>query len=354
MKNVLIKVIATIFIFLLSGIISNIYSEEWIEKVVENKKFDVNQNALLIIDHEFGNVKCKNWDQNSISIKVTVRIKTENTGMTEKILSNITIDVHGNKDKVVAMCDLNQKKFGDRNVKVNIDFDILMPETISLELNHKFGNAFIESVSGPTSISSEYGNIEIGSLSNLENDFEISFGEAGIKNIANGSLEISYSRLSAQKAIELSVESEYSDISFGDVDDLSLEMEGGNANIENIRNLEAETNFTNLEVTNILESILAETNYGNLSVKNVDSGFTSVAIVNEFGAVNINIEKESSYKLDIEGEYCKFSYPDKLADFSYKKEGHSSTSIKGNIGAANSKSTVSINSEYGAVTITAK
>ncbi len=235
MKNVLIKVTATLFVFLLSGAISNIYSEEWIEKVVEEKKIEINENALLVVDHEFGNVQCKNWDQNAISIKVTVRVKTENAGKAEKIMSNIIVDVHGNKDKVVAMCDLNQKRLGDKNVKVTIDFDIFMPETISLEMSHKFGNAYIESVSGPASISSEYGSIEIGSLSNVVNDVELSFGEAEIKNMTSGDLEISYSRLTLQKAIELSVECEFSDITVDNVENISLEIEGGNANIGNVK-----------------------------------------------------------------------------------------------------------------------
>ncbi len=109
-----------------------------------------------------------------------------------------------------------------------------------------------------------------------------------------------------------------------------------------------------MEIINIVESLNAETNYGNLSVKNVDKSFTSITIANEFGAVDVNIDKESNYKLHAEGEYCSFSYPNKLADISYKKESHFSTLIKGNVGNGIPKSAVSINSEYGAVTITAK
>ena len=95
MKKVLIKVTATIFIFLFSGIISDLYSEEWIEKVVVDKKIEINKNAKLIIDHEFGNVRCKNWDQNAISVKVTIRVKTTDNQRAEKIINNVSFDVSG-------------------------------------------------------------------------------------------------------------------------------------------------------------------------------------------------------------------------------------------------------------------
>ncbi len=355
MKKVLIKVSATFFLFLLSGIISNIYSEEWIEKVVEDKKIEINNNALLVVDHEFGNVRCKNWDQNAIAVKVTVRVETDDSEKAEKIINSIIVDVHGNKDKVIATCDLNQKWFKSKSIKVNIDFDIYMPETIRLQFEHKFGNAYIESVSGPASISSEYSSIEIVSLSNIENELEMSFGEAKINNINNGEIEVSYSRLELQKAIGLSIESEYSDMTFHDVDNISLEIEGGNASIGQVRKLEAETSFTNLEIKNVTETVDAETNYGNLSIKNVDKAFSSIVISNEFGAVDVNIDMGANYSLLAEGEYCSFSYPDKYANISYKKESHSSTIIKGVIGkGSNPKSKLNVESEYGAVTITAK
>lgn len=355
MKKVLIKVTATIFIFLFSGIISNIYSEEWIDKVVVDKKFEVNKNAKLIIDHEFGNVRCKNWDQNAISVKVIVRVKTSNAQKAEKIINNVFIDVNGNKDKVVATCDLNQKKFGDKKIQVTIDFEILMPEAISLELEHKFGTAFIESVSGPASISSEYGSLEIVSLTNASNELELQFGEANIKNITNGELEISYSQLELLEADVLSIESEYSDISIDNAKSISFELEGGHATIGQVEELDVETSFANLEILNISKSLMAEINYGNLSIKNVDKDFSSITIINEFGAVAVNINKGATYNFLAEGEYCSFNYPEKLAEISYKKESHFSTTIKGVIGKETKpKSTFTIKSEYGAVNVTSK
>ncbi|MBC8319727.1 MAG: hypothetical protein H8E34_03280 [Bacteroidetes bacterium] len=355
MKNLLIKVFATIFIFLFSGIISNLYSDEWIDKVVVDKKFEINENAKLIVDHEFGNVRCKNWDQNAISVKVTVKVKTDNVQKAEKIISSIIIDVKGNMDEVIARCDLNQKKFGDKSIKVTIDFDIFMPETISLDMEHKFGNAYIEHVSGPAKISSEYGSLEIVSLSNIENELELNFGEGVIKNITVGDLEISYSQFRIHKSENLTIESEYSDVNIDESKSLSIELEGGHSKIGYVEKIDARTSFSNLEIQNITESLLAVTEYGNLSIGYVDKDFSSVSITNEFGAIALNFDKGATYSFIAEGEYCSIKYPDELAKISYMNESHFSKVIKGVIGSGTTpKSSVTLKSEYGAVNITAK
>jgi len=355
MKKVLIKVTATIFIFLFSGMISNIYSEEWIEKTVVDKKIEINKNSKLIIDHEFGSLRCKNWDQDAISVKAIVRVKTDDAQKADEIINNISIDVKGNKNEVVATCDLNQKKFGNNQTQVSIDFEIYMPETISLEMDHQFGNAYIESVSGPTSISSEYGSIEIVSLTNDVNDIEIQFSEININNIANGELEISYSHLDLDEGVDLSIESEYSDISIGKAKSISIEVEGGSVSIGEVEDLDGETSFASFKILSISRTLSVETDYGSLTIKNVDKDFSSITVDNEFGAVSIGVDEGSTYKFNAEGEYCHFNYPKDLANISYRKESHLATSIKGIIGnGSNPSSILSVTSEYGSVNITTK
>ncbi len=355
MKKVLIKVTATIFIFLFSGMMSNIYSEEWIDKVVVDKKFDVKSDAKLIIDHEYGNVRCINWDKDVISVKVTIRVKTDDEKLAAKIISKINIDVDGSSNKVEAYCDLNQRLNVNKQSQVLIDFDIYMPSAVDFQLEQKFGNTYIQSISGPSSISVEYGNLEIVDLSNAENQLELKFGEANIESINNGDIEISYSKFVLENSNNISLESEYSDISINKALSISLEMEGGNANIGEVEKIDCETNFSNVEIQKLTKSLIAQTEYGNLSVRNTVKGFSSITINNEYGGVSLNIDKDANYSLDAHGEYGVISYPEKLSDVSYKKVSHSETIIKAVVGeGVTPKSTVTVVSEYGSIDISAK
>jgi hypothetical protein len=355
MKNVLIKVTATIFIFFFSGMISNIYSEEWIDKVVVNKKFDVKPNAKLIIDHEYGNVRCVNWDKNEISVKVTVRVKTTDADKAAKIIDRVIADVNGSTNKVEAICDLNQNLHGNNKLQVMIDFDIYMPSTVSFELDQKFGTAYIETVTGPANISSEYGSLDIGSLSNVETNLELEFGQAIIKRIAAGNIEVSYSSFKLNGSENITIEAEYSDVIIDNATSISMELEGGNANIGIVDILTVETNFSNLEVRQVNSSVVAETEYGSFTIAGVSKDFSSIVIKNEFGGVEVSIDKDASYSLDAQSEYGSIGYPEKLSDLSYKKVGHASTIIKGVVGkGTNPNSSIVIVSEYGSVDISAK
>lgn len=273
----------------------------------------------------------------------------------ENIINNVIVDLSGSKEKVVLECELNQKKSGHKKINVSIDVDIFMPSTISFELEHMFGTAFVESVSGPAKISSEYGSIEITSLSNTDNDLELSFGEANINNINNGKLEVGYSRLDIKKSNSLSVESEYSDLTIGNVKDISFELEGGNVNLGHVDNLDLETSFSNIEIGDFTGSLSCEIDYGVLVIRNIDKDFSSIEIENSFGTIDFNFDKNSTYKFNIEGEFLSFDYPENNAKISYRNESDFSTIVKGVIGkSTNPKSMISIESEYGTVNFTDK
>lgn len=355
MKNVLNKVFATIFIFLLSSVITYGYSDEWIEKVVVDKEFEINKNANLLIDHEFGNVRMENWDKDVISIVVTIRVETSSDEKAAEIINNVIVDVKGDRKKVEAVCELNQKYRNKKNVKVMIDFDIKMPKSISLDLDHSFGSVNIETVSGPTSISSEYGNIEIVSLDNAQNQIELSFGNGDIKYITNGEIEVGYSKISIDGADELSLEAEYSDVRIGKIKSLSFEIDGGNAEIEYVENLDVESSMTNIEIGELSGSLNCESDYGSVTIDYISKEFSNIAIANSFGAVNMNIDKNASYKFEADGHYCKVNYEEDNANISYRNSSATSNVIKGVLGKdSNPNSSVIISSEYGAVNIGSK
>lgn len=351
MKNVLRIGIATVLIFLLSGTITYGFSDEWIEKTVVEKEFDITKDAKLIIDHEFGKVVCENWDKDIISVMVTVRVNSSDESKAAKIIDDVIVDVKGNTNKVEAFCELNQKYQKNKNIQVSIDFYIKMPETVSLDLENSFGSAFIETVSGPASISNEYGKLEVIALNNVDNNIEIGFGKGDIKYIAGGNLEISYSSLKLDGSETLSLESEYSTVNIGKVKTLSCEVEGGSTRIEYVENIELESSFSEVVIDEISGFFSGETEYGSLTVKHISTDFQSVRLDNSYGSVDLNFDADASYNLVAKSSFCKISFDENNAEINYRNSSMESTEIKGVIGKGKSESTVTVTSEFGAVSI---
>lgn len=355
MKNVVVTSFTIIFVILFSACLNQMQAKGKIEKILAEKKFEISKDARLIIDHKYGKVQCNNWNENAISIKVTVSVETDDEKKAEKIFNEIQLNIHGNRHEVVAECDLNQKFFKNDKYNVSINFEIYMPKSINLELKHKFGTAFIDEVDGTAEITSEYGSIKINSLNNPENDIEVNFGKGELRHIESGDIEIDYSKFDLGTAGILSVESKYSDFIAEEIEEISIEQEGGKVEIGKTKHIDGSSKFSDFEIGELSHSLFIETEYGNLIVKNVSADFSEISVENSFGSVKIFIDENATYSLAAETEFCTLKYPEELADFSYKNISFNKASFKGVIGKGkNSKSKVTIDSEYGGVSLIVK
>jgi len=355
MKKVLITVTATIFIFLLSGITNYGFSEGWIERKVVDKTFDISSNARLVVDHEFGEVRCSNWNKNEIHVVATVRVNTDNDSKAQKIIDKVIVNVKGSNSKVETECSLNSKGGKDKDFKISIDLDIMMPKSVSVEMENNFGVIYIEAVEGSAVVSCEYGTLEIGSLLNKENAIDVEFGSAKIRNVNACEVEASYSKLSIGDANNMSIESDYSDVEINSVNELSIEVDGGQLSIDEVDYIELEANMSDIKIGVLSEAISAEVEYGSLEIGLIDKGFKSVEMDNSYGSVNLNFSKDVSYNLQAQSVYGSVNYPENNAEIKVHKHDNGNLVISAIVGSdSNPKSKVIIETEYGAFNLKTK
>jgi len=345
-------VYAFCLVFLATGI-NTAQARVSLDKVLADKTFEVNKDAQLLIDHEFGNVNIQNWDKNSISIKVTVHIESNSDEQAQKILSRIQLNISGDKTKVSSVCSLANSS--NNKTSFSIDIEVFMPKTINLQLKHKFGAAYIETVEGTAKIKSEYGSVQVKSLLNNDSKLDVSFGSASIGNMANGNLNISYSSLDLGIGSQLTVDSKYSDISVKTVQSGNFSVEGGSAEIGSIGSLILASKFSSVEVANINGNLQARTEYGSLEVKFIKAGFSTLDIENKFGGVELGIDKSATYDVNVQTSFGDFDYPESMAQFSNKLTTTTGSSYSGKIGNSSSGSSKLIaRSSYGNIEVSAE
>jgi hypothetical protein len=346
------KRIATIFV--LSVFVSlTVNAKQKSEKVLVDKQFEVNSNALLQIDHKYGTVECKNWDKKIISVKVTAKVNTSNAEKAERVFDAITIHLEGNKNGVSVESEFNNKIFNKDNNDLSIDFEIFMPAFVRLELDHQFGNAYIETIEGDAEISIEYGSLEVVELNSGSNNLEIGFGNANIGYIKAGDIEVEYSTVELNKSGSLSIESDYSELSIEKIGSLEIENEGGNVEIGKVGTVNISSKFSDFKVGELSTSLNGETEYGSMTVKKVRAGFSTINIENSFGAVSLYFEPECTFEIVAELEFCSLNYPDKISDFNKRIVSNNSESYyEGTIGNGSAKgSKVELTSQYGGFSI---
>lgn len=325
------------------------------EKVLYNNTFEVNNNALLSVSHEMGNVSCKNWDKNEISVQITANAETNDPEKAAKAFEQVSYDVSGNRDGVTVSCKIKSKKNGAKNSNLNVELIIFMPENVRLDFDHKFGNAFIEKVSGQSRIGSSYGSIMIESLLHPESKFKLSFGEGEMDYFAGNSIVINYSSFELGKAGDISLNSAYSDIEADEIEIIRLDLEGGSLEIERANILKGSSKFSSLQVDVVNDMLEIMSSYGSVEVDYMPSTFSEVIIDNSYGSASVSIDKSSTYKLRAIATHCEIDYPDEMANFSERVKTTFKTSLVGVIGnGSEAQSRVSVKSSYGGTSLEAK
>lgn len=349
MKNITkIKGIALLILVLM---MSTTASADEVQRTLAQKKFDVNKDALLSVEHKFGKVECRNWNEMAISVKVTASIKSNNPAKANSIMDRIDVEIEGNRNGVSVETDLNKKLFDGDDNEVSIDIEIMMPESVRLDFDHQFGNAFIETATGQSSITSQYGSLEVVALGAKANEIEVSFGEVRIDYIGGGDLEISYSSANVGEALQLSVESDYSSVSISKVGSLEIENEGGNVELGEVGAVELSSKFSEFRIESLSRMMTAETEYGSLKVRNIAADFSEIVVSNSFGSVTLVFSSKASFNLEANLEFCDLSYPDKMAQFSQRISEATEKYYKGTFGKGDADSNVNIDSSFGNVSI---
>jgi hypothetical protein len=347
MKKLVIATLLSAACLVLTGVSIDLQAGD-IEKVLYEKTFDVNKNPNLNINHSFGNLTLKNWDKNEISIKITAKAETSDEEKAEKLFDYVVWDVNGDKSEVNANCKLSKKSNGNKHSKLNFEMEVYAPKAVVLNLKHQFGNAYVEDIEGDASISSEYGSINLGSVTGTESKFRVSFGSGKIDNFGGGSMEVNYSSLDLGEAGDTRMTIEYGDVKADRIEKINLSLEGGGLVLGSTNSIYGKSKFSNLEIEELSQSVDVVTGYGNFHVSNISKDFSEITVKNSYGSTKLYIDEGATYTIEAETVHCSMGYPDYMAEFTHKEKSIATSYYKGVIGKGSSPTgKVYIESKYG-------
>ncbi len=326
-RNIFLAGIVAFLLLNLQGIAGN---EEFTKKI--SKSFDVDKDATLELKNKFGKIHCTNWDQNTIGIEVEISIEASSQEKANKYFDRIEVEINGSRSKVSVITKFDDNVFSNNHNEFSIDFMISMPESVNLEVSHKFGDLIVENVKGNSTIDLGYGNMDIRNLSGTSNTLDIQFSDGKIGYIKNADLELKYSDFNIDEAGSLNAESKFSDFELGKVDVLTLESGYDDDYIGFVRDLDIEANFSDIEVRSLEEKIVADFDYGELKVKEVGPEFSLIQLTNNYADANFGINPAASFKLVATIKMGDFSYPKNKAKLSVVDLSYTSNKYEGVVG----------------------
>ncbi len=306
-------------------------AEEFTRKV--SKSFDVEKNANLTLKNKFGKIHCSNWDKNVITIEVEIKVEASSQEKANRYFDRISVDINGSRSSVSAITDFDDDLFKrNNNNEISIDFNVSMPASVNLEVDHKFGDLVIGTVTGTSEIDLAYGSLDIQRLEGNSNVLDIKFSDGKITFVNNAELELQYSELDVDESGSMNAESKFSEFQLGKVDVLTLESGYDDDYIGYVRDFDLEASFSDVEVRNLEERLVADLDYGELKVKEVDAGFSLLDVTSGFGGASLGIHPDASFKLVATVKMGDFSYPRSKARLSEVELSYTSKKYEGVIG----------------------
>jgi hypothetical protein len=317
-----------------------------------SKSYDVNKNATLELRNKFGMIQCENWDKNSIAIEVEITVEASSQEKANKYFDKIDVEISGSSERVTVETDFADNLFKNNNQEISVDFRISMPSSIQLDVDHKFGDLIIPEVEGNTTIELGYGSLKAKRLLGDDNEIDIKFSEGYIGYVKNLEIEHQYGEIEIDEAETISAESKFGSFQVGKVDVLTLESGYDDDVIGSVRDLDLEADFSEVEVRDLDEKLVAEIDYGELKVKEISSNFTIVDVSTSFAEANLGFHPDASFQLTATVKMGDFSYPRDRAQLTEVELSYTSSKYEGTIGGKGSSgSRVIVDTKNGGVNL---
>lgn len=328
------------FLFAITGLRAEELTKTW------EKSFDVNADALLEVDNQFGKIDITNWDQNKVEVKVTITVSDKSEKNLQKLLDGISVESEASSSNV----KLETKLAKSSNAELTIDYAIKAPASLNLKLENAFGDISMVNATGRTEVRLQYGSLKADRLESNENALDIAFGNGIIDHFGGGYIHISYGNLSLDDCGACEIKSSFSTLDLDEVTTLDLESEYDKVNIDEVTELTLDGAFSAFNIDRLQKSLKADIQYSGFDLDEVSGDFTSLKIDSQMGSVDLEIDDDASYNFHTMASMGEISLPSKaVVDKRIEKLQH--LDLIGRMGDDPGNRSVEIEVQHGSIDI---
>jgi hypothetical protein len=317
-------------IFALICIAFSSFSKEGIQKQKKiAERYTVGKADNVYIDNQYGKVHVSTWDQNIVTIDVTITAVNKSETKAQEMLDKVSIQQSGNTNGSHTI--LYKTIIRSNNIKLNtieniqIDYVIHIPKTLELEVKNKFGDVYLADHAGKLNLNVSYGTIKTESLTNENILVRVAFGGAYLSGLRRGTVESSYSGLYIGKADEIHVVNKFGNTEIGNVKNLTIEQKYGSLEIASVERIKGEASFSDVGIDRFsksLDMIMKYCSKADLGEVGADVEFVKIDAF--FSSLYFKMKDNASLKLDMNITFGDF-HSAGLKSFNLKETKENST-----------------------------
>jgi hypothetical protein len=302
----------TIILMLLAGLVSlSLLAQGETETRSFMKTVPAGKMSKLELANKYGSIQVSTWDKDSASVRVELKAYATNREKLRKMFDGVTINfteakellkVQTNFTQSISMLFENFKgmtsKYITYDSKMEINYYVYVPDYISLSIDSKYGDVFIEDLTGEASVSVSNGSLKAGNVGR-ESSFNLSFCDATLGKIATGKITASFSEVTLSDTEDLTVSSVSSKYEIRKAGSLDIDSRRDKFFIDNIGTLKGNSYFTEFRIDMLDREIFLTTRYGNLNAELITKEFKSININSGYTDIELEFDENSSYAFEI-------------------------------------------------------
>jgi hypothetical protein len=276
----------------------------------ESGTYKVYKETAFEIYNKYGNIHLFSWDKDSVKIEVSLQVKAGKQSKVDKIYEYIDFEFTHSKYYVIARTNLDPQSafwaevsdltnsFFSSTSRIQIDYDIYLPQWISIKIENKFGNIYLQDHIGKAFISQSNGDFRANDLKG-SSQVEVSFGNATINSLNNGNLNLNYAAVDLIKTTDLRVESKSSTINIETAGVLQINSRRDKFQIGQLTSMDGTGSFTHIIVRRLLSGMNLKTDYGSLTIESMNHEFKSFDLNSTYTDILLRMPAGFSFPAEI-------------------------------------------------------
>jgi hypothetical protein len=286
-----------------------------------SRSFGVTARSSVEVYNKYGKVHVITWDKDSVNFEVDFRITTSSPEKLKKLKDAITFDFTNTNYYVIAKTTFTKSGgiFSDvvetiiPSNGVSINYTVRIPKDLTLKIENKFGDVYIDDFAGNLGLVLSNGNLKANYLKG-NTTIKLSSGDGAVNRIDKGQISISYGDFDIKNAGRSEFDTRNSRIYIENAENLRINSRGDKYSIDQISRVSGSGNFSTVKISKLLKEFNMEMKYGGLTLDNIPVSFSLININSSYTDIDLTFLAGAAYNLDVT-HYADvyFTYPSQIA-----------------------------------------
>ncbi|MGB0522908.1 MAG: DUF4097 family beta strand repeat-containing protein [Flammeovirgaceae bacterium] len=257
-----------------------------------SKSFRVNPDVDVSLTNKYGKVIVNTWEKPTVKVEVNVTAFGKNEEVVQKLLKRVDLDFD-DSDRYVDIQTVLDRKSGflqdvwntisdqakvvfNKN-RIQIDYELYVPQMAEVSINNKFGDVFLGELEGQCNVRVSHGNLRVESLKEMSK-LHVNFGKATLKSVEQAVLNLQGGTADVNYANMLELNSHASDVSIDAVNELRLDTRSGSLRIRQAKLVSGKSTFTKINIDKFTQDLSLKLHFGDLIIREITDQFSQIAI----------------------------------------------------------------------------